>query len=129
MPCTLPSVRQSVEWDAKMREYVSKPWGYEIIWAKTNNYVGKQITIAAGHRLSTQYHQFKEETIFIISGHMTLELQGCFEIVLKPGETYHIEPGIIHRFCANKGEDVHLIEVSTPHLNDVVRMEDDYGRY
>jgi mannose-6-phosphate isomerase-like protein (cupin superfamily) len=110
------------------REYVSKPWGYEVIWAKTDAYVGKQITIAAGHRLSNQYHQFKEENIFVISGHMTLKLQGAFDVRLKPGESYHIKPGVIHRFCADQGEDVHLIEVSTPHLDDVVRMEDDYDR-
>jgi len=88
-----------------------KPWGNEAVWAHTDSYVGKRITIACGHRLSNQYHQFKEETIFIIDGIMRLELQGCEDVFLGPASCYHI-----------------LIEVSTPHLDDVVRMEDDYGR-
>lgn len=114
---------------AKRRNYkVQKPWGYELIWANTEHYVGKRITIYAGKRLSCQYHQFKEETIFVISGRMTLELQGAIDVPLIPGDSYHIEPGVIHRFCADQGENVEVIEVSTPHLDDVVRMEDDYGR-
>jgi len=109
---------------------VEKPWGGELIWAETKDYVGKILFIKKDHRLSRQYHEVKEETIFVKTGILGLEIgQGdeIEQIPLNAGQTYHVKPGTIHRFCAPYG-DVELIEVSTPHLDDVVRIEDDYNR-
>jgi mannose-6-phosphate isomerase len=109
---------------------VNKPWGYELIWARTGDYVGKIIHINKGHKLSLQYHQIKEETVYVISGKMTLVFeneQGVLEeILLSAGEAHHIPVGRKHRFVGT--EDCDLAEVSTPHLDDVVRLEDGYGR-
>ena len=109
---------------------VEKPWGYELIWAKTKDYVGKVLHIKKGHKLSLQYHQVKEETIFVQSGKMILVFensQGVLEeIEMLPGESHHIPTGKKHRMIAV--EDVNVFEVSTPHLDDVVRLEDGYGR-
>ena len=109
---------------------VEKPWGYELIWAKTEHYVGKILYIYKGHRLSLQYHQIKEETIFISQGSLTLvfenDVGGLEEIQLKQGEAHHIPVGRKHRMIAN--EDCAIFEVSTPQLEDVVRLEDHYGR-
>lgn len=109
--------------------HVEKPWGGEDIFAHTPNYVGKILTIEAGHALSRQYHRVKDETIFVLSGELCLEIgQGdtLQTLLLKPGSSFHITPGTIHRFVAEK--DVVLAEVSTPELDDVVRLEDRYGR-
>ena len=108
---------------------IDKPWGYEIVWAQTKDYVGKTLHINKGHRLSRQYHEIKEETILVNSGILTLEIGSTPRsmVALCAGHYYHIAPGTIHRFCAPDG-DVELIEVSTPHLDDVVRLEDDYKR-
>lgn len=105
---------------------IEKPWGFEIIWAKTDRYVGKILHINKSHRLSRQYHEKKEETIRVLSGILTLEINGVISDVL-PGYTCHIVPGMIHRMSA-KAEDVEVLEVSTPELEDVVRIEDDYMR-
>lgn len=109
---------------------VDKPWGHELIWAKTDRYVGKLLRIDAGQALSFQYHEVKEETIYVLSGTLTLHVAvGEDEpsvIELAPGETFHITPGLRHRFEAK--EAVELLEVSTPELDDVVRLEDRYGR-
>lgn len=111
---------------------IPKPWGHEIIWAKTNDYVGKTLFIKEGSRLSLQYHEQKEETIMVLSG--TLELFASKRdgelktFILEEGETFHVKPHTIHRFCATQGTDVTLVEVSTNYLNDVVRVEDDYNR-
>lgn len=109
---------------------VEKPWGYELIWAKTASYVGKILHINRGHRLSLQYHQKKEETIFLYSGKMTFvfenESGALVEIPLTSGEAHHIPPGKKHRMIAL--EDCDVFEVSTPQLEDVVRLEDGYGR-
>lgn len=106
---------------------VDKPWGHEIIWAHTDNYVGKILFIKAGHKLSRQYHNQKEETFMVKSGSMNLEI-GSVPIthLLKEGDTYHCPPLTIHRMVAIT--DVEVIEVSTNHLDDVVRLQDDYGR-
>ena len=106
---------------------VEKPWGYEIIWAETANYVGKILHINAGHRLSKQYHNIKEETLYVLGG--TLCNYGENEEIQRfhPGEVFHVAPGQIHRFGALEN-DVEVVEVSTPHLDDVVRLEDDYTR-
>jgi quercetin dioxygenase-like cupin family protein len=106
---------------------IIKPWGFEIIWAHTNSYVGKLIHINAGHRLSKQYHMVKEETVYVVKGILyNYEDDGTITKVL-PGQSLHINVGQIHRFGANES-NVQIIEVSTPHLDDVIRMEDDYGR-
>jgi mannose-6-phosphate isomerase len=109
---------------------IDKPWGYEFIWAETEKYVGKVLHICNGFCLSLQYHDVKDETIMVQSGVLTLEIgrdQSQQIFTLKPGETYHISPNVIHRMSALNG-DVDVIEVSTPELDDVVRLEDNYGR-
>ena len=109
---------------------VTKPWGHEEIWAETPKYVGKYLHIKAGHRLSRQYHEKKEETIRVISGKLTLvlgRLDNESQHVMNPGDVYHITPLTVHRFCA-VDDDVVLVEVSTPELDDVVRIDDDYRR-
>ena len=109
-------------------ERVEKPWGYEEIWAKTDKYVGKLLHINSGHKLSLQFHRYKTETILVIDGILTVETDQT-SFVLNKGETYHVEPGQVHRFCCDEKIDfVKLIEVSTPELDDVVRLEDSYGR-
>lgn len=107
---------------------IDKPWGYEFVWAETKKYVGKTFHINDGFCLSLQHHNIKNETNTMQSGILTLEI-GCDQsqkiFTLSPGETYHISPSTIHRMSALNGVDV--IEVSTPKLNDVVRLKDNYG--
>jgi mannose-6-phosphate isomerase len=112
---------------------VEKPWGYELHWAKTERYVGKLIHVNAGHALSLQYHNQKDETIFLWSGRMLFEIgpPGSLDDPLvkremKVGEAVHITPKTVHRMTAI--EDCDIFEVSTPELHDVVRLEDRYGR-
>ena len=106
---------------------VAKPWGFEIIWAETPNYVGKLIHINAGHRLSLQYHEIKEETVYVLSGILYV-YDGEGKITkLTPGQSFHVNVGQVHRFGANETA-VEIVEVSTPHLEDVVRIADDYKR-
>jgi mannose-6-phosphate isomerase len=109
---------------------VDKPWGYEKIWAHTDRYVGKILHIERGHALSLQYHVKKEETILLQSGRMQLEhyLEGESPKVqeLTPGSVFHITPGMRHRMIAV--EDCDVLEVSTPELDDVIRLEDRYVR-
>ena len=112
------------------QEKISKPWGYEIVWSKCSKFVGKILYINKGHRLSRQYHRYKEESVFVESGNLLIEIgasQYKKDIYLTPGDSFHIIPNMIHRFCALTG-DVKLFEVSTPELEDVVRLEDDYNR-
>tara|TARA_E500000331_G_C16697632_1_gene472447 strand:- start:64 stop:396 length:333 start_codon:yes stop_codon:yes gene_type:complete len=107
---------------------VEKPWGHEIIWAKTENYVAKFLHINSNSRLSLQYHEKKEETIYVIEGPLRLQIgHDGDEEVKESGSIVHISPGLIHRFGAGK-DSVILCEVSTPELSDVVRLEDDYSR-
>ena len=108
---------------------VEKPWGYETIWAVTDRYVGKVLHIKAGHKLSLQYHQKKDETIHVQSGELMFvvdEGQGLVEKHMKVGESYHVKPFTKHRMVAVT--DCDILEVSTPELDDVVRLEDAYGR-
>jgi mannose-6-phosphate isomerase-like protein (cupin superfamily) len=108
---------------------IDKPWGYELHWAKTDRYVGKLIHVNAGHALSLQYHNEKDETIFLWSGRMLFEIQHGETLVkreMKVGESVHITPKTVHRMTAI--EDCDIFEVSTPELHDVVRLEDRYGR-
>lgn len=110
-------------------EKVDKPWGYELRWANTNKYVGKVIHVNAGQALSLQYHNQKDETIFLWSGRIKLELREGNQSInreLNPGDCVHILPKTIHRMIALKDSDI--FEVSTPELDDVVRLEDRYGR-
>ena len=108
---------------------VDKPWGHEIRWAINEKYLGKILFISRGKRLSKQYHNVKDETIYVLAGILVLEIgeEGTRHI-LKEGDSYRIEPKTIHRFCAPIDCSVKLIEVSTPEIDDVVRISDDYGR-
>lgn len=124
---------------------IDKPWGYELIWAKSSKetgYVGKILFIKAGSKLSMQYHEEKEETIIVTQGILYIQTYGSIKdelelhklknttpklIKLNPGETFHVKPFVTHRFIANE-TNVELIEVSTHQLDDVVRISDDYGR-
>jgi mannose-6-phosphate isomerase-like protein (cupin superfamily) len=108
---------------------VDKPWGYEIVWAETPRYVGKILHITAGQKLSRQYHVKKDETFLVESGEMDLEVgQGADlrVIRMKTRDSFHCPPNTIHRMVAVT--DVDVLEVSTPELDDVVRLEDAYGR-
>jgi len=109
--------------------HVPKPWGYELIFAKTDRYVGKILHVNRGESLSLQYHEMKEETLYVVEGELrlTIEQDGDRrEILLKKGEAFHIPPRMIHRMEAVADTDV--AEVSTTELDDVVRLEDRYGR-
>jgi mannose-6-phosphate isomerase-like protein (cupin superfamily) len=109
---------------------VEKPWGHELIWAHTATYVGKILVIEAGKRLSLQKHEIKDESILVSSGRLRLWIEGDDGVVhteeLGPGEARHVPTGRIHRYEAI--ERTELVEVSTPELDDVVRLEDDFGR-
>jgi mannose-6-phosphate isomerase-like protein (cupin superfamily) len=109
---------------------VDKPWGYELRWAITDRYLGKLIHVDAGHQLSLQYHVQKDESLFVLSGDLDLVLEDDSGTVhthrLTAGMSARVRPGRRHRFRAVT--DVDLCEVSSPELDDVVRLEDDYGR-
>jgi mannose-6-phosphate isomerase len=109
---------------------VEKPWGYELIWAHTDRYVGKILHINKGHALSLQYHLRKDETVHVLSGAMKFQTgaegEELQEKVLGPGESFHITPLLRHRMIAQT--DCDILEASTPELDDVVRLEDRYGR-
>ena len=109
---------------------VEKPWGHELLWAQTDRYVGKILHIAAGESLSLQYHEVKDETIMVVAGRIELEHYAEGEpptkTILEPMQPFHITPHLRHRMVAL--EDTDIVEVSTPELDDVVRLEDRYGR-
>jgi len=109
---------------------VDKPWGHELIWAEGDRYVGKILHIRAGEALSLQYHRLKDETVMVLTGAMRFEHFADGEAatveVLTPRQPFHIPPGIRHRMVAL--EDTDVLEVSTPELDDVVRLDDRYGR-
>ena len=114
---------------------VEKPWGYELIWAHTDRYVGKILHINKGHELSVQYHNRKDETVHLLTGELSyrVKLQGGVDgpgeledVKLKAGESFRITPGTIHQMVAITDCDV--LEASTPDLDDVVRLKDKYGR-
>lgn len=111
--------------------HVPKPWGHETIWAANELYVGKILHIKAGHRLSVQYHNVKDETVYLLSGTLKywMQLEGSdtlCDVHLTVGQAYRVTPGTIHSMEAVTDCDV--LEASTPHLDDVVRLEDAYGR-
>ena len=109
---------------------VEKPWGYELIWAETDRYVGKILHVRAGEALSLQYHETKDETIYLLSGTMLFQAgPSADELVdyhMGAGQRFHVTTGMVHRMVAET--DVDILEASTPHLEDVVRLEDRYGR-
>jgi mannose-6-phosphate isomerase-like protein (cupin superfamily) len=108
---------------------VPKPWGHELIFAENERYAGKILHLEGGHCLSLQYHERKDETLYVLTGevHLSVQIEGEMkELTLVPGQSYRIHPGIRHRLRADASCD--LVEVSTPELDDVVRLEDAYGR-
>ena len=109
---------------------VDKPWGYELVFAVTERYCGKVIFVRAGEQLSLQFHREKDETIYLQSGRAEFEIGdpgGTLDIeVVAPGRAFHLAAGTVHRIRAL--EDTVLLEVSTPEIEDIVRLEDRYGR-
>ena len=110
-------------------KHVPKPWGHETIWAHTDTYVGKILHINAGEALSVQYHNVKDETVFLLSGDLIYRIwenDQPRDVGLEIGQAFRITPNTIHQMEARTDCDV--LEVSTPHLDDVVRLQDKYGR-
>src|SRR5262249_36116100 len=105
---------------------IPKPWGEEILFARTERYAGKLLRIRAGEALSLQYHERKEETLYLHEGTLRVHLPPAGDRTLQPGEAVHLPPGTRHRLEALT--DCIVFEVSTPELEDVVRLEDRYGR-
>lgn len=108
---------------------IEKPWGHEIVYAANSKYAGKILVVRAGERLSLQYHEKKDESIYLLSGELDLAVEEEGQLVtrrLHPGEAYHIAPGVKHRMIGVT--ECQIAEVSTPELDDVVRLEDSYGR-
>jgi mannose-6-phosphate isomerase len=108
---------------------VPKPWGHETIWAYTDRYAGKVLHIKAGHALSVQYHERKDETVYLLSGRLVYRVQmgdSLEDMQLAAGQSFRITPGTIHQMEAIT--DCEVLEVSTPELDDVVRLSDRYGR-
>jgi mannose-6-phosphate isomerase len=109
---------------------VDKPWGWELVWAETADYVGKLLFIRAGESLSLQYHEVKDESWLVREGRARLELGEVGGELdpseIGPGDAFHFPPRTVHRVTAL--EDTLVLEVSTNHLDDVVRLEDEYGR-
>jgi quercetin dioxygenase-like cupin family protein len=107
-----------------------KPWGYELLWAVSDRYVGKILHINAGHLLSLQYHKIKHESIYVLSGRMIFRYRNTegalVDRVMETGEAQQVPTGKVHQFEAL--EDCDVLEASTPHLDDVVRIQDRYGR-
>ena len=125
-----PNLESLDRWAFDVRR-VDKPWGYELIWAHTDVYVGKVLFVRAGHSLSLQFHREKDEAWYVQSGRARLELGEVGASILQEevvgaGAAFHYTPGTVHRVTAL--EDTTILEVSTPHLDDVVRLEDAYGR-
>jgi mannose-6-phosphate isomerase len=116
--------------DFPVSRFVDKPWGNELIWAETDRYVGKILHVKKGQALSLQYHVKKDETVMVLSGKMAFthyfENEEPRTVELGPREPFHITPGLRHRMVAI--EDTDIVEVSTTELDDVVRLEDRYGR-
>ena len=107
----------------------NKPWGYELLWARTDRYAGKILHVRAGERLSRQYHEYKDEWQYVLTGEVVVEIGEGSQIEsvhLRPGEGLHIPARMVHRLVAVTDADV--LEASTAELDDVVRLEDVYGR-
>jgi mannose-6-phosphate isomerase len=113
------------------QQKVDKPWGHELIFAVTEKYAGKLIAVKAGESLSLQFHKAKDEAWYVLEGRAQLELGAPGERVLSsevigPGTSFRFRPGTVHRLTAI--ENTTIVEVSTPELDDVIRLEDRYGR-
>src|SRR3954449_7753388 len=138
LPDVLPGAIPALEFAAMggaslpdaLPRFVDKPWGHELWWAVTDRYAGKILVVRAGHRLSLQYHERKDESCLLLSGELLLHTGRTVDDIsvqeLQPGATWRNEPGRIHTIEAIS--DAHVLEVSTPELDDVVRIEDLYGR-
>ena len=125
-----PNIESLDRWAFDVRR-VEKPWGYELIWAVAEDYAGKLLSVNAGKQLSLQFHREKDESWYLLQGTAELDFATAAEKstaseIVKPGAAFRIRPGTVHRIRAL--EDVLMLEVSTPHLDDVVRLEDEYGR-
>ena len=125
-----PNLSGLDDWAFDVRR-VDKPWGYELIWALTGDYAGKVLFVRAGHSLSLQFHREKDESWYVQSGRAKLELGSAGDAVLTEeviaaGASFRFRPGTVHRVTAL--EDTTILEVSTPELDDVVRLDDAYGR-
>ncbi len=126
---TSPNLESLDRW-AFDPQRIEKPWGHELIWAHTDRYVGKILHIKAGHALSVQYHNRKDETVYLLSGELIYRVgrsaDALEDVRLEVGESYRITPGTVHQMKAVTDCDV--LEASTPELDDVVRLTDRYGR-
>jgi mannose-6-phosphate isomerase len=125
-----PNLKGLDPWAFEPRK-VEKPWGYELIWAEADQYVGKVLFVKAGESLSLQFHRIKDESWLVQQGRAKLELGSAGDAmlaqeVIAAGATFRFRPGTVHRLTAL--EDTTIVEVSTNHLDDVVRLEDRYGR-
>ena len=125
-----PNLEGLDAWSFEPRK-IEKPWGYELIWAESEHYVGKVLFVRAGESLSLQFHRVKDESWLVQEGRAKLELGSAGETMLKEeviaaGAAFRFRPGTVHRVTAL--EDTTIMEVSTAHLDDVVRLEDRYGR-
>jgi mannose-6-phosphate isomerase-like protein (cupin superfamily) len=125
-----PNLLNLDRWATEARR-VDKPWGWELVWAETEQYVGKVLYVKAGESLSLQFHRVKDESWYLYSGRAKVELGDAGEAALKEEvvsapASFRFRPGTVHRVTAI--EDTTIIEVSTPHLDDIVRLEDAYGR-
>ena len=125
-----PNIESLDRWAVEVRK-IDKPWGYELIWADSEQYVGKVLFVKAGESLSLQFHRVKDESWYVQTGRVELQLGEPGQAVLDSqivgaGACFRFRPGTVHRVRAL--EDTTILEVSTPHLEDVVRLEDDYGR-
>jgi mannose-6-phosphate isomerase len=125
-----PNLNTLDSWSFDPRR-VEKPWGWELIWAHTEAYAGKILFVRVGHSLSLQYHVEKDESWYVESGRARIELGNTGdamldEAVISAGDAFHFRPGTVHRVTAL--EDLTILEVSTPQLDDVVRLDDRYGR-
>jgi mannose-6-phosphate isomerase-like protein (cupin superfamily) len=125
-----PNIDSLDAWAFEQRR-IEKPWGYELIWALSDDYCGKILFVRAGHSLSLQFHREKDESWLVQDGRAKVELGAVGDSVLKeevvgPGAAFRFRPGTVHRVTAL--EDTTILEASTPQLEDVVRLEDAYGR-
>jgi mannose-6-phosphate isomerase-like protein (cupin superfamily) len=129
-PASSPNLNTAAPFEFNVQR-VDKPWGHELLWAHTDRYVGKLLFVRAGEALSLQFHREKDEAWYVASGRAELELGAVGEAVLSktvltPGDALHFPAGTVHRVRAL--EDTTIFEVSTPQLDDIVRLEDAYGR-
>ena len=130
MSISSPNLEGLDRWAFEPRK-TEKPWGWELLWAHSETYVGKLLFVRAGHALSKQFHREKDESWYVESGRAEVELSAIADAignheVVGPGACFRFRPGTVHRVKAL--EDTLIVEVSTPDIDDVVRLADDYGR-